>query len=373
MTGAKSIVHQRRQSVNRKSSLWSVSLGRPGGIKHGDSVCPPISPLHSSPDMAQLAAWAELCTIQARVTDIHNGPQSKSNAPDQVFQQLSALNAELTSWLEELPDHLRCVPDTNASTPGPAYALQLASLATTIVLHRPMAGFENSRGSQTVISNSRARTTHDASISRQICRSSALEIGSLLRHYISRFLPNQIPTIFTRMSFIASTTLIFGILITDPSSRGQTGEDRACLKTCLEVMGLMEARFPSAGHTRSVLLKILRNNHIALDDGAVEESPRSLDGEGENAWRNLMDMPAFPLPSDLDWLYPNTNQGQEFLLLDGGGAGMDLGMGLHDFGTTYGGFATSAQGMDLAGLAQHTGEEQQPPPAVTPAWPQNTT
>jgi hypothetical protein len=89
--------------------------------------------------MAQLAAWAELCSIQARVTEIHNGGHLRK-ASAQIMQDLSVLDEELRTWREELPDYLRLFPDADAGRPGPVYALQLACLATAIVLHRPLAG-----------------------------------------------------------------------------------------------------------------------------------------------------------------------------------------------------------------------------------------
>ena len=151
-----------------------------------------------------------------------------------------------------------------------------------------------------------------------------------------------------------------------------------CLKTCLEVMNLMEVRFPSARHTRSVLLKILRNNNIMLDEDLPEESPRSLDGEGDAAWRSLMDVPAFPLPSDLDWLYPanHTFNHPEFLLP--GASSFDPGMGLpQDFNAPaqYDNFPgpglvdTRAQAIDLSGVASDAPVLSQ---GMTPNWTQSS-
>jgi hypothetical protein len=170
------------------------------------------------------------------------------------------------------------------------------------------------------------------------------------------------------MSFIASTTLIFGILMTDSNLRQQMPEDRACLKTCLDVMTLMEARFPSAKHTRSVLMKILRNNNIMLDDNIPGESPQSLDGEGDAAWRSLMNVPAFPLPSDLDWLYPGNHTFDRPDFIMAGPSTIDPNLGL-DFSTEN--FASTrivennGEVMDLSGSAS---DQQIIPQSMTPGW-----
>lgn len=269
--------------------------------------------------MAQLAAWAELCTIQAKVTEIHNEPQQRLGNGVKA-QRLTELDEALSTWNQQLPDSLRFVLGSNSAIKHPVYSLWLAYLATLIVLHRPLAGFGLARppsSSNTRNGISKAEGDYDSSSSRRKCRSAAIEIGNVVKDFTSRYPPSKMPTIFTRMSFIASTTLIFEILTTEPSLRQQLSEERASLASCIDTIGKMASRFPSARHTRIVLLKILRNNNISLDESQGGQQPEPLNMVAEDAWRDMVDFPAFTLPSDLSWLlssssFENVNQFDPF-------------------------------------------------------------
>jgi hypothetical protein len=282
----------------KSSSLWSISLGRPNAIRLQDIACPMISPLHPSSDMALLSSWADLCKIQVEMVDLYTTSLSRPLEANRVIDNIKNLSQKLSEWQESLHDSLKYSRD-NFQQPPSTYTLHMAYLASCIVLHRPLTSFRDLGRALDTSRDSR----YDASVPTTKCRSAALDLAKLLKEFTTHFPHKQMPTLLIRMSFIASTTLVFGILSADESQQEQLQQDRASLTMCLETLGLLEQMFPSAKYTRAVLHKILRGNKITLEDNPQEESPISLtdfyNGNQPSDW--AMDS-ILGLPSDTNWM-----------------------------------------------------------------------
>lgn len=285
--------------------MWSISLGRPNSIRLQDIACPTISPIHSSPEMALLSAWSDLCKIQVEIVELYTSYRSRSTDASNLQHAVAGLDQKLSEWHDTLPDTTK-YNHNDSSQPASRYTLHLAYLASCIVLHRPLTAFRDlGRGLSLpqALDNSR-RSRYDTSVPTNKCRSAALEIAQVLKEFTTKFRHKQMPTLLTRMSFIASTTLIFGILSADKSQQEQFQQDRVALQTCSETLGLSEQLFPSAKFTRAVLHRILKSNQIVLGENNVpEESPVSMtDFYNENLHTDWAMDSTFGLPTDMNWM-----------------------------------------------------------------------
>jgi hypothetical protein len=255
--------------------------------------------------MVLLAYWADLSRIQVEILELYTGFRSRQTSSHHVIHTVSELDRKLAAWKDGLQDTLRYDPEDNTK-PAAVRVLHLAYLSALIVLHRPLTAFgDNGFGftfSQSIL-DSYGMNRNEPTDPANRCRSAALEIARTLKKIITTFPHKQLPTMLTRMSFIASTTLLFGILRADESQREQFAQDRACLLTCLETLGLVEQLFPSAKYTRSLVQKIVRSNSVDLGENVVGGSPVSM----TDIYNGLMQVdwamgPSFGLPSDYGWM-----------------------------------------------------------------------
>lgn len=278
-----------------------MSRGQPSCIRLHDISCPPISPLHTSPDMVSLAGRADLCQIHLNITEIYNGPQSKLYT-ENTIQLISKLDQTRSRWHSELSNNLSLSNSQVVGKPPAVYVLHMTYLACLIVLHWPLADFEENRSylPWSQLPNVRGRRDTDVSISQGKCPFAALEMSKVSKK-IRRLLYSHIsPIILARMSFIASTKLIFYILTAGKGYQEQLIEDRDCLGTCFKILDSMETHLPSSKYTMIVLLKIMHSNAILLDENVPEQTPKSINGHVET-WMDFASFPMVPWPADLDW------------------------------------------------------------------------
>ncbi|KAJ6214677.1 nitrate assimilation regulatory protein nirA [Bipolaris maydis] len=224
--------------------IQSLYQGRPVSIKESDTLVPikfqdtyeelehwtPFaystqsdSTYLGSPAYS-VSTFRHLCQLSVILSDILSTiytERSSDSSPAELSSRLESIHSKLTTWRQNLPEHLAIDAHKVSVTPPP-HVLSLHALynVLTILLHRPFVADGH------LYNTSRAISVN----SFMACATSADDIVKLLRVYHKAFSVRRAPYLISYATYVAAT-----ILARIAARRGPRSPAHRNLETCLAV------------------------------------------------------------------------------------------------------------------------------------------
>lgn len=259
--------------LTRHPRLWSFSLGRPFRVDSEElTIKPPGSstPLGSVPlgttapilynssaiqrtsegsnDIAELVAsqWVALCDELAPLVRVLYGCAKISKTS---LQQLSMqTSTRVLNWPNQISSSIRVFPDQK--TAPEVLLLHMAYHNFLLLIHRPWT----SKGS-----HPRGKIGPGYRHAREVCRTSASEVASLVRQHETAHGLRTLHVYAVTIIASASLILIFGLIAEEWQDEGEKQTAARNLNTCFRALDKLGQCFESAKHAHEHLLAIQKH------------------------------------------------------------------------------------------------------------------
>lgn len=199
-----------------------------------------------------LSAWVGLTTILDDILNVINGPEELLEQQS-TLSQLSNTAGRLLEWFKALPPELQWNPKKDTLPSPGVCALHIQFLSTTILMHRPFAGYKASTESNK--SPKRQLDGYSPALSRHICTQNATRISKLLLVFRRQYGVQKLFSIVVPIALTAAMSLISEISTEDQNA--EKAEERKWLRVCLDTLNDLTPSFPVAGRNKRILTSIL--------------------------------------------------------------------------------------------------------------------
>lgn len=208
----------------------------------------PGSPAYS------VSTFTQLCKLSLILNCILNkvySERSSNRSSQELVTTLKALDTQLKTWHDELPEHLCFGPSTTQTTPPP-HVLSLVALYNVllILLHRPF------------VAEGHLHTT-DPSVaisSFTICTAAAARIIHILQAYDHEFSIRRAPYLISYATYVAATIYVRVAAQMEASSRAHSN-----LWTCLDIFQKNQATNWAVRRAKNVIVHLMDRMGVDLN------------------------------------------------------------------------------------------------------------
>ncbi|CAI7674684.1 unnamed protein product [Penicillium palitans] len=208
----------------------------------------PGSPAYS------VSTFTQLCKLSLILNCILNkvySERSSNRSSQELVTTLKALDTQLKTWHDDLPEHLCFGPSTTQTTPPP-HVLSLVALYNVllILLHRPF------------VAEGHLHTT-DPSVaisSFTICTAAAARIIHILQAYDHEFSIRRAPYLISYATYVAATIYVRVAAQMEASSRAHSN-----LWTCLDIFQKNQATNWAVRRAKNVIVHLMDRMGVNLN------------------------------------------------------------------------------------------------------------
>lgn len=272
--------------------IQSLYQGRPVSIKESDTLVPikfqdtyeelehwtPFA-YSTQSDATYLGSPAysvstfrHLCQLSVILSDILSTiytERSSDSSPAELSSRLESIHSKLTTWRQNLPEHLAIDAHKVSVTPPP-HVLSLHALynVLTILLHRPFVADGH------LYNTSRAISVN----SFMACATSADDIVKLLRVYHKAFSVRRAPYLISYATYVAAT-----IHARIAARRGPRSPAHRNLETCLAVFRENQETNWAVRRANAIVQNLMKRMGVATLNPNDALLDRDTDNRGQSS------------------------------------------------------------------------------------------
>ncbi|KAJ9658282.1 hypothetical protein H2201_007841 [Coniosporium apollinis] len=226
---------------------WALFLGRPTSMKSSDleiysltnqferlGTCKPSGP-QKSLETQIYEALLDLMELAGKITENTDGNyQTNASVDRNAHLRIAALDRELNNWYTRLPEPLRWTQANIETAPFSFFLLHQQYHSALILLHRPLATYEEPSGSD---SEDNGPENHFSALSRATCTKHAIRVARIFWTHRQRFDTKLIFCTGMQHAGTAATALVAALaFIKDSSDRNNNMQYLECLSAALQDM-----------------------------------------------------------------------------------------------------------------------------------------